>query len=294
MKIAVTYDNGNVFAHFGRTEHFKIYETEGGAVVSSTVLDANGVGHEALAGLLAEQGVDVLLCGGIGAGAQEALDEENITVCSGVSGNTDEAVAAYLRSELESAGVNCDHHHEEEEEQGCGGGCGGNCGGGCGSGCGGGCGGCGGAPQILLEGPNAGKVCRVHYTGTLDDGSKFDSSYDRDEPLEFICGIGMMIPGFDAAVVNMAVGEKRSIRLEPNEAYGEADPAAVFTFSLDVIPENEELHVGDMVLLADAYGRPTQARVSAMDDKTVTFDTNHELAGKALSFDIELLEVTEQ
>ena len=78
MKIAVTYDNGNIFQHFGKTENFKIYEVEGQNVVSSEVIGSNGTGHGALAGLLAEQGVNVLICGGIGGGAQAALEEAGI------------------------------------------------------------------------------------------------------------------------------------------------------------------------------------------------------------------------
>ena len=78
MKIAVTYDNGNIFQHFGKTEFFKVYEVEDGKVVSSEVIGSNGVGHGALAGLLADRAVDVLICGGIGAGAQNALAEAGI------------------------------------------------------------------------------------------------------------------------------------------------------------------------------------------------------------------------
>ena len=82
MKIAVTYDNGNVFQHFGRTENFKIYEVEDGKVVSSEVMNSNGVGHEALAWLLKDSAIDVLICGGMGQGAQDALAEAGIEVCA--------------------------------------------------------------------------------------------------------------------------------------------------------------------------------------------------------------------
>ena len=85
MKIAVTYDNGNVFQHFGKTENFKVYEVEDNKVVSSEVIGSNGTGHGALAGLLAEQGIDVLICGGIGGGAQTALAEAGIQLCSGAA-----------------------------------------------------------------------------------------------------------------------------------------------------------------------------------------------------------------
>ena len=113
MKIAVTYDNGNIFQHFGRTENFKVYEVEDNKVVSSEVIGSNGTGHGALAGLLAEEGVDVLICGGIGGGAQAALTEAGIELVAGASGSTDEAVETYLRGELISTGSNCNHHDHE-------------------------------------------------------------------------------------------------------------------------------------------------------------------------------------
>ena len=113
MKIAVTYDNGNIFQHFGKTEFFKVYEVNDNQVVSSEVISSNGSGHGALADLLAGQSIDVLICGGIGGGAQDALQAADIEVCSGAQGDTDQAVEAYLKGELVSSGVNCDHHHED-------------------------------------------------------------------------------------------------------------------------------------------------------------------------------------
>ncbi|MBQ0001750.1 MAG: FKBP-type peptidyl-prolyl cis-trans isomerase [Clostridiales bacterium] len=289
MKIAVTYENGNVFQHFGHTENFKIYEVQDGKVIDSLVMPSAGSGHGALAGFLSALGVEVLICGGIGGGAQSALSEAGIEICSGVSGNTDEAVEVYLRGELISEGVNCDHHHGEEEEHDC------NCGGGCGGsegGCGGGCGGCGGGGfRVIMEGPNAGKVCRVHYQGTFNDGTTFDSSYDRGEPLEFTCGVGMMIRGFDAAVVNMTVGEVVNIHLMPEEAYGESDPNAIFTLEIAQLPGSESLTVGQQVYLADMNGNPFPVKVAAKTEDTITFDANHEMAGKELNFKIELVEV---
>lgn len=278
MKIAVAYDNGNVFQHFGKSEMFKIYDVEDGQVVSGEVMDSNGVGHEALAGLLAEQGVRVVICGGMGSGAQAALEEAGIEAVSGAEGNADEAVEKYLKGELVSAGMNCDHHHEEEEGHSCGG-----CGGGCG-----GCGGCG--PHIVLEGKNAGKTCKVHYKGTFNDGSQFDSSYDRGEPLEFICGAGMMIKGFDAAVVDMEVGEVKEIHLMPEEAYGMPDPNAILTFEIAELQGSEDLTVGQRVYLSNSMGQPVPVTVTAKDSKTITLDANHEMAGKELNFTIELVE----
>ncbi len=283
MKIAVAYDNGNVFQHFGKTEYFKVYETENNQVVSSEVISSNGEGHGALAGVLAAQSVNVLICGGLGGGAQTALDEAGIQVFSGAQGSCDEAVEAYLNGELVSTGVNCDHHDHEEHEEGhsCGG-----CGGGC-SGCGGGC---GSQPQIIMEGRNAGKLCRAHYRGTLNDGTQFDSSYDRGQPLEFICGVGQMIKGFDAAVVNMEPGQSVDVHLMPEEAYGMPDPDAIFTVEIAQLPGAENLEVGQQVYLSNQFGQPFPVKVTAKDETNITFDANHDMAGKELNFHIELLE----
>lgn len=284
MRIAIPYDNGEVFMHFGRTECFKVYEVEGTEVVSSQLCDTNGSGHSALAGILADLKVDVLVCGGIGDGAQAALADAGIEVCSGAEGNTDEVVAAYVKGELVSQGSNCDHHDHDHEE----GGCGGDCGGGC-AGCGGGCG--GGAPRIIYEGKNAGKTVRTHYRGTFNDGSVFDESYGRGEPLEFICGAGQMIPGFDKAVVNMEVGEVIDIHLMPEEAYGPKDPQAIITVEIAQLPGSEDLTVDQHVYLTNMYGQPFPVVVIAKDDVNITFDANHEMAGKELNFRIELVEV---
>ena len=282
MKIAVTFDNGEIFQHFGRTEHFKLYEVEDKKVVSSKVIATNGTGHGALAGLLAGEGIDVLICGGIGGGAQAALEEAGIELVAGAEGNTDEAVEIYLRGELISTGSNC-HHHDHEEGHSCGEhGCGGH-------GEGHSCGGCG--SHAALEGKNAGKTCRVHYRGTFNDGTQFDSSYDRGEPLEFVCGAGMMIRGFDAAVADMEVGQIAEVHLMPEEAYGMPDPAAVMTFEIAQLPGSEELEVGQQVYLSNAMGQPFPVKVTAKDDSTITLDANHEMAGKELNFTIELVEV---
>ncbi len=285
MKIAVTFENGTVFQHFGHTEQFKVYETDGGKVSSAGLLNADGTGHEALAAFLKDHGVDVVICGGIGGGAEAALKEQGIELCAGASGDADEAVAAYLRGELEDTGANCSHH---DEEHACGGRDDEECGG-CG-GCGGGCGGCGGCGPTI-EGKNAGKTCRTHYTGTFNDGTVFDSSYVRGEPLEFVCGAGMMIRGFDAAVANMDVGQTLQVHLMPSEAYGEADPEAILTVEISDVPGAEEVSVGDRVYLQNSYGQQQIVRVTAKDEKTITFDANHEMAGKELNFTIELVEV---
>lgn len=272
MKIAVTYENGNVFPHFGHTEAFKVYEVEDGKIMSAEVIGSDGAGHEALAGVLLDKGIEVLICGGIGAGAVSALSEAGIEVCSGADGNADDAVRAFLSGELKNGGVNCSHHEEEEE------------------GCGGHCGGChGGCHKPLFEGKNVGKTCKVHYTGTFNDGSKFDSSYDRGETLDFVCGMGMMIPGFDRAVAEMEVGEETDIHLMPEDAYGPADPSAVFEIAIKDLPGSENLNAGEHVYLTSSSGQPFPVVVTAKDDVNITLDANHEMAGKELNFHILLV-----
>lgn len=114
MKIAVTYENGEIFQHFGHTETFKIYDIADGKVVSAEVVDTNGSGHGALAGFLVAHGVDTLICGGIGGVAQNALAQAGIRLFGGVSGNADEAVNALLAGNLGyNPNVHCDHHDHE-------------------------------------------------------------------------------------------------------------------------------------------------------------------------------------
>lgn len=115
MKVAVTYENGQIFQHFGHTEEMKIYEVEDNKVVSSQVVSTNGSGHGALAGFLVSQGVDVLICGGIGGGAQMALAQAGIKLYGGVSGEADKAVDALLNEDLQyNPNVQCSHHHHGE------------------------------------------------------------------------------------------------------------------------------------------------------------------------------------
>ncbi len=122
MKIAVTFENGNVFQHFGHTEKFKLYTVEDEKIVNLQIVDTNGSGHGALSGFLKDNGVDVLICGGIGAGAQNALTEAGIKFFGGVQGSADGAVMAYLQGKLTyNPDVHCDHHdHEHGEGHTCG------------------------------------------------------------------------------------------------------------------------------------------------------------------------------
>ena len=138
---------------------------------------------------------------------------------------------------------------------------------------------------------NVNKKCRVHYEGTFNDGTKFDSSYDRGEPLEFVCGAGQMIKGFDEAVKDMAVGEIKNIHLMPEEAYGMPDERNILTINMDQMAGASELPVGARVVLTDPMGQRFPVKVTAKTDTTITFDANHEMAGKELNFKIELVSV---
>jgi predicted Fe-Mo cluster-binding NifX family protein len=121
MKIAVTYENGRVFQHFGHTANFKIYEVEGSEVKSAAVFPTNGSGHGALAGFLKMLGVDTLICGGIGGGARTALAEAGIQLFPGVQGGADESVAALLNHTLIfNPNTVCNHHHDHGEGHDCG------------------------------------------------------------------------------------------------------------------------------------------------------------------------------
>ena len=152
---------------------------------------------------------------------------------------------------------------------------------------------------------NQGKKVKTHYRGTLDDGTQFDSSYDRGEPLEFTCGAGQMIKGFDADVVDMQVGEKKTVHIPAAEAYGERDerlvqtvpvygehnPEMVITFPAEQVPNIEQIEKGMKLFLSTPSGMPVPAVVIDVTPEAVTLDANHELAGKDLNFDIELVEV---
>ena len=122
MRIAVTYENGSIFQHFGHTQQFKVYDVENGKIVASAVVDTMGSGHGALAGVLSALKADVLICGGIGGGAQMALAAAGVKLYGGVSGNADAAVEAFLAGELAfNPNVKCNHHdHHHGEEHTCG------------------------------------------------------------------------------------------------------------------------------------------------------------------------------
>lgn len=133
---------------------------------------------------------------------------------------------------------------------------------------------------------DVGDTIAVHYVGTLDDGSQFDSSRERGEPLEFTVGSGQVIPGFDDAVLGLAVGDVNTVTISPDQAYGQVDPEAVIEFPIEEVPEEFRV-VGSQVLL----GNSLPATVIEVTEDTVTIDANHPLAGQALTFDVELVSI---
>jgi peptidylprolyl isomerase len=135
-----------------------------------------------------------------------------------------------------------------------------------------------------------GDVVRVHYTGTLTSGEQFDSSAGR-EPLEFTVGAGQMIKGFDAAMPGMTVGEKKTINIAPEEAYGPKNEEAIIEFPKEHVPADMKLEPGMQLTLSDQAGNPVPVIVVEVKDEVVILDANHFLAGEALVFDIELVEI---
>ena len=136
-----------------------------------------------------------------------------------------------------------------------------------------------------------GDTVKVHYTGTLNDGSEFDSSYKRNEPIEFQAGTGQRIQGFDNAVMEMTVGEKKTINIPAAQAYGEQNPEAMMAVPRTNFPPEFEFVVGEMVQGQTETGQPLQAIILEVMDEEVVLDFNHPLAGQDLNFDIELMEI---
>ncbi len=135
-----------------------------------------------------------------------------------------------------------------------------------------------------------GDIVKVHYTGKLRSGDQFDSSAGRS-PLEFKVGAGQMIPGFDQAIPGMNVGEKKTINISPTDAYGEKNNEAIIEFPKANIPADMKLEPGMKLQLRNETGQPIPVVVTDVKDETVILDANHELAGKELVFDIELVEI---
>ncbi len=133
-----------------------------------------------------------------------------------------------------------------------------------------------------------GDTVHVHYRGTLTDGTEFDSSAGR-EPLTFTLGTGQVIPGFESAVEGMSTGEKKTELIPVAEAYGERREELVFQVGREQIPEGAEVEVGDMLQVGFQDGSSAAVQVAALDETMVTLDANHPLAGKDLTFELELV-----
>ena len=135
-----------------------------------------------------------------------------------------------------------------------------------------------------------GSKVKIEYTGTLDDGTVFDSSEKHGKPLEFEIGAGMVIPGFEKAIMKMKKGEENKITLKPAEAYGDPNPQLVKKIPKDQLPKDKELKPGMLLGIGLPTGQQIPARITAVDDKEVTLDLNHPLAGKTLHFKIKLVD----
>jgi peptidylprolyl isomerase len=149
--------------------------------------------------------------------------------------------------------------------------------------------GCGGGSDQPAKN---GDTVSVQYTGTLEDGTKFDSSYDRGEPLTFTLGGGQMISGFENAILGMKVGEVKTVTLPPEEAYGEYSTDLIVTLNRSQFPEGMTLNVGQRIQLQNKAGQYFTAIIVEIGTSTVTVDANHELVGKTLIFEIELVSIT--
>lgn len=141
----------------------------------------------------------------------------------------------------------------------------------------------------MAKAKNGNKV-KVHYTGKLTNGEQFDSSVGR-APLEFTVGAGQMIKGFDSAIPGMEVGEKKTITIAPEDAYGEVNQEAILEFPKSNIPDTLEIEEGMQLQLQSASGQPVPVVVKEIREESVILDANHRLAGKELVFDIELVEI---
>lgn len=135
-----------------------------------------------------------------------------------------------------------------------------------------------------------GDTVHVHYRGTLDDGTEFDSS-EGGEPISFTIGSGQVIPGFESAIEGMTPGDKKTERFEPAAAYGDHREELLFEVGRDQMPDGEEVEVGDMLNVGFPDGSSAPVTVTAISDAVVTLDANHPLAGKPLTFDLELVKI---
>ncbi|AGB49260.1 FKBP-type peptidyl-prolyl cis-trans isomerase [Methanomethylovorans hollandica DSM 15978] len=135
-----------------------------------------------------------------------------------------------------------------------------------------------------------GDTIKIDYTGTLDDGTVFDSSEDHGEPLEFTVGARQVIPGFEDAVRGMEVGEEKTFRIEASEAYGAHDPNLIQTFPRSALQSDTEIEVGMIIMLGTTDGQEMPAMITELTEETIIIDVNHPLAGQALTFSIKIIE----
>ena len=141
-----------------------------------------------------------------------------------------------------------------------------------------------------MQQAKSGDKVKVHYHGRLTSGETFDSSEGR-EPLEFEVGSGMVIKGFDDGVTGMKVGEKKTVNISAEQAYGEKNPDMVIEYPRSQFPSHIELKEGDQLVMSSASGQQFQVRIAEIKDDVVLLDANHPLAGEELIFDIELVEI---
>ena len=138
--------------------------------------------------------------------------------------------------------------------------------------------------------PQTGQTVKVHYTGTLEDGTQFDSSAGRD-PLEFTLGEGQVIAGFEQALSDMEIGDTKTVNIPAEEAYGPHQPELVQQVAREQIPADIELSIGVQLQAQGPEGQVFRLVVTGLDEANVTLDGNHPLAGKALTFELELVEI---
>jgi len=138
-----------------------------------------------------------------------------------------------------------------------------------------------------------GKNVRVHYKGTLSDGSEFDNSHNREQTLDFKVGAGQMLSGFNDAVLGMTEGQVKSFTIKAGDAYGDYNPEATATVPRASFPNDFEFAVGEQVYGASPDGAPVIAKIKSFAEEEVTLDVNHPLAGEDLTFEVELVEIQE-
>jgi len=144
---------------------------------------------------------------------------------------------------------------------------------------------------MTIKTVSAGDTVTLHYKGTLTDGTQFDNSYERDEPMTVTVGQGQLIAGFDNAVQGMSEGETKTFTLATADAYGEREEGRTTVLTREAFPDDVELNEGNQIPLRGPDGSTFMATVATMDDTTVTFDLNHPMAGKDLTFEVNVLNI---